>query len=214
MIGLTIGGKHTYDDFGLKMLSFYVSFPKVYEEKINVPGRNGPLDISEALTGEPIYQDRKLSSKYDLYGPNLALRDEKISEISNYIHGKYLRIVHDKYPEFYYEGRITIDSKQKNALFHEVTIEADIKPFKLRRNKTVISANITGEQTVICPNLRMSTVPEITADASFSLMFGNVTAEVKPGTCIIPDIKFVEGSNAIVCTGTGNITFTYQEGSL
>lgn len=214
MIGLTIGGKHTYDDFGLKMLSFYVSFPKVYEEKINVPGRNGPLDVSEALTGEPIYQDRKLSSKYDLYEPNLTLRDEKISEISNYIHGKYLRIVHDKYPEFYYEGRITIDSKQKNALFHEVIIEADIKPFKLRHNKTVISANITGEHTVICPNLRMSTVPEITVDSAFTVAFGDLAIDMKAGTHIFPDIKFIEGDNEILCTGNGTITFTYQEGSL
>ena len=214
MTGLTIGGKHTYDDFGLRMLSFNVSFPKVYEEIINIPGKNGPLDMSEALTGEPIYQERKLSSKYDLYEPKLELRVRRISELSNYINGKYLQIIDDKCPEYYYEGRITVDSKQKNALFHEVTISADVNPFKLKNNKTIISADVSGEETVICPNLRMSTVPEITVDSAFTVVFGDVTLDMKAGTHIFPDIKFVEGDNEILCTGNGTIIFTYQEGSL
>ena len=43
MKGLKIGEKHTYNDFGLKMLSFSgFSSPEVTEEYQEVPGRQRP----------------------------------------------------------------------------------------------------------------------------------------------------------------------------
>lgn len=48
MLGLTIGEKHTYNDFRLKMLSsFVVSPPEPVVNKIQIPGMDGMLDISE-----------------------------------------------------------------------------------------------------------------------------------------------------------------------
>ena len=214
MVGLTIGGKHTYKDFGLQMLSFYVSSPEIYEEKVEMPGRNGPLDLSEALTGEPVYKDRDLAAVFDMNEPDLSVFEQRMNDIRNHMHGKRLRIVHDKDDGYYYEGRISVDYKEKNHLFYEVTISAVIDPFKLKQEETVVSASVSGKAVVTCKNIRMSAVPTITNDAEFTLAFGNISIIANAGTHIFPDIKFKEGENKIICTGTGNITFTYQEGAL
>lgn len=214
MVGLTIGEKHTYNDFGLKMLSFNVSSPEIYEEKVDVPGRNGPLDMSEALTGEPVYQNRKMVSVFDMNEPDLEMFRTRMSKIRNAWHGKYLSIMDDKDPGYYYEGRVSVDYTEKNPLFYEITISADINPFKLKVEATTVSATVSGETTVICENERMSVVPTITMDADFTLTFGDITIPADAGTHIFPDIKFTEGTNEIICSGYGNITFTYQEGAL
>lgn len=215
MIGLKIDEKHTYYDFGMKMLSFNVSEPEIYEEKIKVPGRNGLLDMSEALTGEPIYQNRKLQATFDLYGENAETLEDKKSSICNFMHGKAVRIVYDKDPDYYYEGRMSVKAHQKNKLYFSVELTADIQPFKLKHEKTIVSTTVSGSSKVICPNIRMSVVPEITTNADFELSFGDYVANINDaGTYMIPDIKFTEGNNEIICSGNGTIAFSYQEGSL
>lgn len=214
MIGLTIDGKHTYNDFGLQMLSFHVSSPEIYEEKVDIPGRNGPLDLSEALTGEPIYQERELVAVFDLYEPDFSTFRQRMSEIRDRMHGKCLKIIDDEDAGYYYEGRVSVNYEEKNHLFYEVTISATVHPFKMKLEKTVVTASVSGEMAVICDNIRMSTVPTVTNDAELTLTFGNTSIIADAGTHIFPDIKFSEGENKIICSGTGNITFTYQEGAL
>jgi hypothetical protein len=78
-----------------------------------------------------------------------------------------------------------------------------------------VTTAINGKAYIDCPNERMSTVPTITVDGNVLLSFGDIQSlALSSGTHQYPDIKFVAGDNQIVCSGTGTITFTYQEGSL
>ena len=56
----TLNGKHTYRDYGLYVTNISpVSPPEVRREVITIPGRNGEIDLTEALTGYPIYGNRE-----------------------------------------------------------------------------------------------------------------------------------------------------------
>ena len=72
MQGLTIGERHTYRDFGLRMLSCTVFPPEPKIEEIDIPGRNAPLDVSEFF-GEILYKPRTLTAVFDIEVHSLSL---------------------------------------------------------------------------------------------------------------------------------------------
>lgn len=196
------------------MLSFEVSSPEVQEEERKVPGRDGVLDLSEALTGEPKYENRTLVATFDMEEPSYSKFKRRIREIQNYMHGRVFRIVDDEELDYYYEGRVSVTWKMRNALFYEISISANVYPYKLKTTETVVTAAVDGEAVVICVNERKSVVPIIITDAAFTVTFGDVTVNLGAGQYESPDIKFTEGNNEVTCVGTGTITFVYQEGAL
>lgn len=214
MAGLKIGNFHSFDDFKLKMLSFEVSDPEVQEQLQEVPGRNGVLDLSESLTGEPTYKNRAIVAEFDMEEADPETAKQKLKDIRNCIHGKYLKIIDDTEPEYYYEGRVKVSCKRKNYLFYLVTVTVDAQPYKLKHEKTTVIAKIDGEAVVVCQNERRSYVPTIISDAEMNLVFNDSSYSIGAGTYILPDMKFIQGDNIITCTGTGTITFTYREGAL
>ena len=44
--------------------------------------------------------------------------------------------------------------------------------------------------------------------------FGGITKAVNAGTFSIPELELKQGNNSVNVTGTGNVTFKYQEGRL
>lgn len=214
MTGLTIGEKHTYRDFGMQLLEFNVSPAKAIVKEVEIPGKNGSLDLSECF-GEIFYNSRNLVAEFDMEEKDPKTFVIRFQEICNYMNGMTKKIIHDNDSDFYYEGRIMIVYYKKNNIFYGITISADVYPYKLKNANTVVSASVSGTKEITCSNLQKSVVPEITATGDFDIEFeGNSYAISAGENIVVPDIKFVAGDNILKCTGTGTITFTYQEGSL
>lgn len=213
MTGLMIGDKHTYEDFGLKMLSWNISLPDIREEKIEVPGMNGKLDLSEFF-GESIYNERKLTATFEMEEPCLEKFTLRYSKLCNYMHGLSKRITPDDDPLYYYEGRIKVSYVKENRIFYVITLEAIVAPYKLRHEETVVTKAVSESLEVILRNERKRVVPTILTDAEFRLEFNGMSVSHSAGEFQIADLVLSEGENVITCYGTGNITFRYQEGSL
>lgn len=213
MTGLTIGEKHTYDDFNLELLSFTVSLPEPVTNEIEIPGMNGNLDLSEALTGEVVYKNRVLTAEFLMEEQNEDDLQERMNEMNNYLHGVVHSIIPDMDSNYAYKGRITV-SFSSMGVYQLVTLTADVTPYKSRRYNTKVTRQVVEEGIICCRNEKRSVVPTITSDADFTLKFHDVSVSIAAGENVIPDIKFTQGKNLITCIGTGTITFTYQEGSL
>ena len=213
MLGLTIGEMHTYDDFGLKLIRFTVSLPEPMVNEVEIPGMNGNLDLSESLTGEVIYKNRVLTAEFTMEEQDEALLQIRMNSINNYLHGIVHIICPDMDSAYEYKGRNKVVFTPMGC-YQLVTITANVHPYKMKRINTVVSQSIAGEEAVVCCNERKSVVPTITTNADFTLKFNDISVSIAAGETIVPDIKFVQGENIITCTGTGNITFTYREGSL
>lgn len=213
-IGIMFGNKHSYKDFGLILTDMQIPAAAPITNYINIPGRDGLLDASEEL-GEIKFNDRdcKFSFVVDNYKNSLSFEEIK-TEISNYLNGKTMKVILDEDKDYYYYGRLSIDNHSKKGYLKQIIVAAKFEPYKLKTEETTVSATVSGETTVVCENERMSVVPTITMDADFTLTFGDITIPADAGTHIFPDIKFTEGTNEIICSGYGNITFTYQEGAL
>ena len=92
--GVTFGIKHSYEDFGLILSSKEIGLPTPKTESVSVIGRNGDLDLTDALGDDVKFENRKLSFTFSLLN---GARDwtATLSNLSNYLHGKKMRIVMD-----------------------------------------------------------------------------------------------------------------------
>lgn len=211
--GILFNDFHTYSDWGLVLTD--VNIPPAISKTayIDIPGRDEPLDFTEYF-GEIRYDDRKCQFSFAVHSSVEMPFEEKKAEINNAINGKMCKIILDADNEFYYYGRVQVEGYTQKGNLKQIVITAKTSPYKMRKECTVVTANVEGEKMVQCFNLRKSVVPTITSDADFTLKFHDVSVSIAAGENIVPDIKFTQGENLITCMGTGTITFTYQEGSL
>lgn len=160
-IGRLIG--HTWKDWDLVPLSApFVAPAAPKESSIEIPGANGTIDTSNDLTGWPLYSNRTGSwafycAEYFSYEDLLDSSDQaildnydnpilasvpmswsdKYTQIANAIHGKYVAVVLDDDPDYFWYGRVKItqwansnDDKTPNGF----SLDYDLYPFKFRAN--------------------------------------------------------------------------------
>lgn len=126
------------------------------------------------------------------------------------------KITLDKDEEHYYQGRFTVNSYLSNKRIRQIVVTGKVAPFKMKQTKTVIKFNLTeAERTYNLINSRLSVVPQISCshDDAQIVFNGNVFT-LSAGTHEVLDIRFVEGNNQLKLSGTGTITFEFQEGNL
>ena len=109
----------------------FVASPPVKEEYVDVPGADGALDYTDALTGKARYGRRTGSWNFivdDEYRDNWP---EFYSTVLMRIHGKnFDKIVLDDDPDYYYKGRLTISGNFGNRDYNNVQIAYNLDPYK------------------------------------------------------------------------------------
>ena len=184
-------------------------------QKIDIPGADGDLDMTDYYGGAK-YENVKHKFEF----ATLARRTEYLtlfSTIKNAIHGKKGRIIIDGDPSFFYLGRCSVSAftNDKGAGF--VTVECDCEPYKYKVAKTVVTQAIDGTETVTLTNGRKRAVPEVTIETAGSLriVYGdNFIWDLGSGSFTLPELELLEGENIVTVTGTGTVSFTWQEGDL
>lgn len=104
--------------------------PELQLSGIEVPGRNGRLDTTEALDGMQHYFNSEGVFEFTAIG-----RENWSSayfKLRNKLHGKKMPIVLDEEPDGYYVGRLTVDEPEYDHQSGEAffTVTADMEPFK------------------------------------------------------------------------------------
>ena len=114
---------HTLRNWGLAIgNNNCIGEPKQETFYLDVPGADGFLDYSEALTGRPVFKKRGI--EITLGGQMARSRWQSfISTLRILLHGKRVRIVFDDFPGYYWEGRAEVTD------FNRVR---EIGTFKLR----------------------------------------------------------------------------------
>ena len=101
------------------------------KKTIDIPGADGLIDLSESLTGYPVYNNREGSFEF------IVLNDFKAwyraySDISDYLHGKIMKAVLEDDPDYYYEGRFTVNDWKSNKDWSRIVIDYSVGPYKWR----------------------------------------------------------------------------------
>lgn len=212
MKGIRFGNYHSYDDFSLILGHKEIGTPSPKTETIEIPGGDGVLDLTEFFS-EVKYNNRQLVFEFSTIIP----KDEFLNlftRIQNAIHGQRMQIVLDDDADWYYMGRISVSPWKAEKNIGKLTIECDCDPYKLEKNVTKFSQNVTSSATITLTNSRKRVVPTITTNAEMTIAFGNYRGTFSAGTFVIPELELHEGNNTVTVTGTGNITFQYRKGAL
>lgn len=216
MNGITFGVHHSWRDLNLILQpGKEIASPVVKVKKIDVEGADSALDYTDYF-GEPKYEDLKHKFDFETIVPQsqfLAL----FSKVKNALHGKKMRIVLDDDPLFYYYGRLHVSNLTVEKAVGKLSIEAECDPYKYKLEKTVVKQAVNGTVDVNLTNLRKRVVPEvlIETDGAIQIVFqqGNIW-DLGSGSYTLPELELAEGDNTVTLSGTGTVTFTYQEAGL
>lgn len=98
-----------------------------------IPGRkDGPIDNSKLLTGKLQYSNR--SGSFEFLVDNDHEYWETIrSKIVEFLHGKRMRVILEDDPDYYYEGRVSLNEWRSESWNSRVTIAYMLGAYKRHR---------------------------------------------------------------------------------
>ena len=226
------GDKNSWTDWHLIPTSRPVfNPPEVKTNYVDIPGMDGGIDISEILSGHPVYKNRTGSFDF-IVDPDWKDWSVVYSEIANYLHGQSLRAVLTDDPTYFYEGRFSINAWKSSAQYSSITIDYNVDPYKLNVIGTLDewlwdpfnfetdviqyykSLQINGTQTFTIIGTNRTTSPIFTATAEMTATFKGSTYTIPVGTHKIYGITFTSGANEITISGNGTLSIDYRGGSL
>lgn len=233
---ITFGDKNTWNDWHL-IPSTRPLFnpPDVKTHIVDIPGANGQIDLTESLTGYPLYENR--TGSIEFYVAN-GYEDWAVlySKIMNYLHGKRMRATLEDDRYFYYEGRFEVNKWTSDKWWSKITIDYDVYPYKKEPNTSVepwlwdpfdFEQGIIRDynELVVDGTLQLTIdgreeyiVPEITVDSDdgsgMTVKVGTTTYELVDGVNVNPNIVVGETSVTLTFTGNGTVSVNYQGGSL
>lgn len=125
--------KNTWDDWHIiPSQRPSIQPPEEKTNYIDVPGRNGVLDLSTALTGYPVYKNRTGTIEF-IFMPGYKPWNMLYAEVMNYLNGQILNVYLEDDPGWYYHGKFQVskwDSKN-DGTGSRITLEYDLDPYKI-----------------------------------------------------------------------------------
>lgn len=231
MIGVQINDRHTYRDWGLKWLGCEIPMPEVKTISADVPGLDGVLDYTEALTDQACFANRELVMTFDRLDQSLTDWQKIYSEIADYCHGKVCRMVLDTDPSYYYTGRVSVSAAKDSERVTQVAFTMDAQPYKyeisgstgdwlwdsFRFEDGVVreygALRVSGEREICCIGVQRPVIPVITCSAGMVLHFAgqdyNLTDQ-RAGNRVVEVVLQPNVENRLIFTGDGTVTIDYR----
>lgn len=187
---------------------------------VEVPGRDGDLDLSTALTdGVPRYGNRNLTVSLECSEGTRLEREAMINTMINWLDGWRLNIILPDDPDHYLTGRVHVAREYNDPAHAAVTVTSVCDPWRYNARETVVklTARETEQEALLTNDGRRTVVPLLLIEgegASVSLKFGTASWVLSAGSYQLPDLVLNQGGDVIKYSGTGSLTFTYQEAVL
>lgn len=225
-----INGYNTWDEWHLIPESRpIIEMPQRRTQIVDIPTIDGVIDISESLTGYPVFQNRTGSLSFyvmhEYYTNGMTWKDMH-NRIVTHLHGRKLRMRLMDDPDFYYEGYFSMDSWTTDADpgHSRVKISYDLHPYKRKLVETTISVPVSGTRDVALSTLQPANPTmraSVTAGESITCTgptYGgaNKTVTLTATDTTYNDIFATEFINDGILTfnGYGTVDIRYTEGRL
>lgn len=185
--------------------------PKTYT--VDIPGGDGVIDLTQALTGDVAYKNRQQTFPFMVVNPDSFERVK--TDVSNFLHGKAFDYQMTMDPGYTYHGRFTVN-EYSHALYAYpglvgvFTISIDAEPYKLKKH-AVYKLNATGGQSFRLESGRKPVHPTIECSQPCKVTWNNIVTKVPAGTYRLNDILFTEGFNEIYINSFEFFTLTWGD---
>lgn len=221
---------NTFSDFNLYIQKIEISEAEIKSESVDIPGGDGELDFTYALTGDAKFKNRKINITCANLKKYVTLQE--YSRVQNALHGKRMKIILSKDLSFYYLGKVSVGKFEVDGLIRFITIECDVDPYKydiLQSNEDWLwdpfnfedgiinetnNIEVSGTKNVVIYGRRKRVVPWITCDNTMQVVFNSQTYNLSAGRQKVLNIEICEGINTLKFIGNGTVTIEYRGGSL
>lgn len=220
-------GDYKMSDFGLKLLSIELGTPVVRKTTVTIPGRNGALDLTEAVTGFPLYDNATHKLTFDFRDGTYDEWVSISSDLRGNIHGRRLPVVigNDSY---YYDARVSVDSSKINQQYSQVVITLDADPYKLAQKTSLDDWEwdpfdfetdvireykdipVPGELVVVGDVMPTGCIFE--ASAAITVTYNGNSYQIPKGRSTVPDILITDGEHTMSFSGSGTVSVEYRGG--
>lgn len=229
MADVKIGDKWMKSEFDFILSSKSISTPEPNFVFIEIPGTSDVIDLSESVSGDVEYKQRKISIVFETKLWANAYHSI-YSKLANYIQGRKLKIVFNKDPGYYWIGRLAIaDVKQHNS-GQTITLTATVDPYKYETQSSLepwdwdtfsfedgiirdyFDIAVPGSITII--GRRKRVCPKFICSGAMTVTYLGNTYNLAGGENIIPDIFLGEGEHVLIFGGSGIVDVDYRGASL
>lgn len=222
---------HTERDWGLKLLSVYISMPNPKTQILDIPGGDGSIDLTE-INGRPAYNDRDgVELVFDLMDGGYESWFLKYSQFAAEVHGKKVKMVLDDDPDHYYMVRLKLDGKKSNPVYGQITFSGTAEPFKYDLVATnepwlwdtfnfetgvireIEEVEITAENnkvTIIGAGIDTPPVFMVSQADNLKLTYGGRTYTLKVGRNRFPAVRVGKEDVTLTFSGTGKFEVEYR----
>lgn len=221
---------------GLYLPSYEIPSPEPYLYLVQVEGRDGLVDLSEAF-GRVYYKNRDWSLDFVCVDPTVNWHTIS-SSVNSLCHGRKFSFRFDNDPDYYWIGRITNKDYASDQGEGNYTINISSQPYKYKNSATTVTKTVSGDTSITLSNADMWTCPTMTVSSQMTITFRDIndpaasgiigsgivgqmvvgangyTTATITGTAKIPQFLIPAGGTTVTVSGSGTITFTYQEGLL
>lgn len=229
--GVKFGDKHSFKDFELFWEKFNITYPEAKTYEIDVPGADGEVDLTELLTSDVKYGSRTVSFVFSYVG-DFEKWHGVLNEVSNYLHGKRLKIIPDTEPDYFYMGRLSLETEKTDDVMCQLTISGIVEPYKYElvsstdrwlwdtfsfRTGIIREYNrivVEGEKTINVIGSQKPVSPVITCSADMILKSGGKEYELVKGRNNAYGFVIYDGENELTFIGNGTVTIDYRGGRL
>lgn len=197
---LIVNGVDLAVRYNMVLLDGYtLSPPEPKTTTVEIPGRDGVLDLTESLIGDVTYNNRSMTFTFLIV--DLEQFEVIKTQVSNALHGRKFNFEMSMDPGYTYTGRFKITSYTHMATWNHgicgyIEVEIDAEPYKLKSHY-VYNLNATGGAMFQLPSGRKKVHPIVEISAPARIRFKNVVYRIGAGRFQLNDVLFEEGLNDI-----------------
>ena len=229
--GVSFDGKHT-NEWDLLLSKVSMTFPEPKTYSIEVPGRDGEIDLTESLTKDVKYKNRKITLEFNFIKAIKSFTGV-VSQIATFLHGKSKsKIIIDGDDAYYYIGRVTINKKETDVKIGKLVLEVDADPYKYERYLSdeewvwddfsfsdgiiynLKNIEVRGNKELIVIGRRKHVTARYIVKGYITIEFNSIKYKLQDQEVTIPEIIFQEGENKVLLSGYGTLTISYRGGCL
>lgn len=226
-----IASKHSWNDWHLVPSEKpIIKMPEIKSKTVDIPGANGIIDLTEVLTGYPLYGMRSGSLKF-INSNGYESWQYVNMDMAEYMHGRLIKMVLLDDPDFYYEGRVSIADRASEDTRDKITVNYALNPFKhmiftqsnwlwdpFNFKSGIITSrqnvHVSGSRKIRLPGSALNTVPVITVSSPMTVTFKGTAYNLQAGPNTISAIKLSSGTHELTFSGTGTVSISYDGGWL
>ena len=232
---------HDLRDLGFLLADYKIPDPNARRHEVKVPGRDGTLDLTEALGGV-YFENRNISLMLNGNAVSSEVFQRNCSTLRNALDGKVCKLTFSDDPQFYWLGRASVDAERLGRHHMSITVHVDAYPYKLMIDGSYdpwrwdpfsfVDGMVTHPEDVILSNqTKTVTLPADPARQKVTLWLnsgssGSVRVRtnrestgayhlLRLGRNRFPEVRMAaDAETTLYLTGTGSVGVDYRRGSL